>query len=105
MSERDTGIRESVKRGYWFDRAKCAGQPLEDYDLAEYKRPEDRDDRAKELCEGCPVIKECALDAIDPFAVSTVRGGIWIQPRTGSANRKTIAATRIELATVAGVAA
>lgn len=104
MSERDTDIRESVRLGYWFDRAKCAGQPLDDYVLHDYKPHEDREERARALCEGCPVIKECALDAMEPLAVSTVRGGVWINPRPGRANqRKTIGATLEELAEVAGV--
>lgn len=60
----------------WTARAKCAGDDLENYDLARWR--DDRAARARELCQGCPVKAECAADALEFPAWGTVRAGLWL---------------------------
>lgn len=60
----------------WRSEAKCAGRDPKVYELHEYDG--DPDNMARGLCVGCPVLKSCALDAMYPLAVGTVRAGVWI---------------------------
>lgn len=60
----------------WRDEAKCAARDPKVYELHEYDG--DPHNMARGLCVGCPVLKSCALDAMYPLAVGTVRGGLWI---------------------------
>ena len=57
----------------WWERAKCAGQPIKNYDL---KGQVNKPATARELCAGCPVKPQCL-----------VRGGIWIPDETSLAMR------------------
>lgn len=81
---RGTRKKKQMIRTDWIDAAQCRGQNPQAYELDDYRG--DRDARAVELCAGCPVTRECAAAALDPLAVGTVRGGVWItdSPRTGT---------------------
>lgn len=83
---------------HWRLRALCRGRDPEDYDLTFSKdlgEDETRDSRARALCEGCPVMVECAAEALEPLAVGTVRAGVWI-PDWGRTRRRTTARQRLE---------
>lgn len=63
----------------WRYYAKCAGDDPHKYELENRKLTDnDKQERARELCRGCLVIKECAIEALHPPAVGTVRAGVWI---------------------------
>lgn len=63
----------------WRGDAQCLGREPREYELDgnEYKGT-NRQARARELCEGCSVVRECAGEALEPLAESTVRAGVWI---------------------------
>ena len=61
----------------WITRAKCAGDDPQRYELGTGS-VDVRQQIARGLCRGCPVLRECALDALDHLAVGTVRAGVWI---------------------------
>lgn len=63
----------------WRYYAKCSGDDPHKYELEDRSLTDnDRQERARELCRGCLVIKECAIEALHPPAVGTVRAGVWI---------------------------
>lgn len=75
----------------WRGRAKCLDLPIDLFDLSDtraYIREHDLDAPAtpttiaSALCDGCPVMRECAADALvdKPRPVGVVRGGIWCSP-------------------------
>lgn len=69
----------------WRYYAKCAGDEPSNYELDQHKLTEtERHERARELCRGCLVIKDCASEALHPMAVGTVRAGVWITGRSGN---------------------
>ncbi|MBA4504225.1 WhiB family transcriptional regulator [Corynebacterium sanguinis] len=72
-----------MNRHEWLLRAKCRSLDPELFDLSNVRdikgsEYHSRDAIAEQLCYGCPVIRECARDAMDPLAVGTVRAGVWI---------------------------
>lgn len=89
----DPQTRERVA---WTSRAKCVDMPPHLFDaetLAYVYHPADRPAAARALCAGCPVIRECAADSIDPLAVGVVRAGLLLGPNhTGAPGRETRAA-------------
>lgn len=69
----------------WIHRAQCLGTDPEAFDLTSSKELTERygeeltrDQVAELLCAGCPVMAECAAEALLPLAVGTVRAGVWI---------------------------
>lgn len=65
----------------WRKDAQCAGQPLSDFvlDTGVGRVPaRQRRDQARRLCVGCPVVGECAADALEFEDRGVVRGGVWI---------------------------
>lgn len=75
----------------WRNSAKCAGQPAL-WDLDKDGRYGHRIGRyvqvlAAKLCEGCPVIRDCAVDGMDPLAVSVVRGGVYLPLKISGRSR------------------
>lgn len=69
-------------RADWITRAKCRTMDPHSFDLSDRRSGETtpRPEVAQQLCEGCPVVRQCALDAMEPLAVCSVRAGVWIPP-------------------------
>lgn len=63
----------------WRGDAQCLGRDPREYELDSiaYNKT-DRQAIARELCDGCEVMRECATEALEPLARSTVRAGVWI---------------------------
>lgn len=69
----------------WLERAQCRGRDPELYSLdSKMYRDIDRQARARWLCRGCPVMQQCAADALEPLAYGTVRAGVWIPIATSN---------------------
>lgn len=83
----------------WRADAQCLGRDPREYELegGEYTGT-DRQTIARERCDGCPVMRECAAEALEPLARGTVRAGVWI-PATMP--RGTIARVREALTEIA----
>lgn len=65
-------VRDGPRR-HWKDDAKCATLDPELYETEHL--PEGREDEAaRELCEGCPVLRQCAIDALKPVDMARVLG-------------------------------
>lgn len=62
----------------WTRLALCLGRDPQVYELDGFKG--DRDTYARGACVGCPVVEPCAADALEPLAIGTVRGGVWVDP-------------------------
>lgn len=88
-----------IIRQDWREAAQCAGQDPAAWDVEAWPRlPKGGDraavhnSRAAALCTGCPVLAECAADALKPLAVATVRAGVAIPPNpTGDPRRRVLA--------------
>lgn len=65
-----------IYRREWTRQAMCAGRDPRAYELDGFTG--DRVAYARGACAGCPVMVECAADALEPLAVGTVRAGVWI---------------------------
>lgn len=79
----------------WHERAKCAkaSDPTE-WDMEGRESPGVRLQQAQRSCSGCPVIAECAGEALDERPIGVVRAGIPIPmhpSRTVDAGLKMIA--------------
>lgn len=81
-------------RREWTRRALCVGRDPGMYELEEFRG--DREQYARGACAGCVVVKECAADALDPLAVGTVRGGVWVAP--ASSQRRKVRQRLLEAA-------
>ena len=69
----------------WLERAQCRGRDPELYSLdSKLYRDIDRQARARWLCRGCPVMQQCAADALEPLAYGTVRAGVWLPIATST---------------------
>lgn len=80
-----------IRRSEWHEHAKCldVGPHAYDCDMAQLQRGmRGLDGRAKyaaKMCAGCPVIQDCAQEAVQLSGGGTIRGGIWLFPdREGS---------------------
>lgn len=79
----------------WHDNAKCAGK-IGEFDMpARRMLKADRekwDARIQRACAGCPVMRECAQDALDnpQFAQGVVRAGYAITHSSGTARRRRV---------------
>lgn len=63
---------------HWAEDAKCRSLPPDIFDLQGDKRPlEAKRSMARRLCEGCPVIAECAEDVLKRDSFGLVRAGLW----------------------------
>nr|DAL35809.1 MAG TPA_asm: Transcription factor WhiB [Caudoviricetes sp.] len=63
-------------RKNWWNKAKCHGENPDNYDLGLTRAP-NKDYAARKLCEGCPVIAECAADVLEHNNYGMVRAGMW----------------------------
>ena len=75
----------------WRYSAKCSGDDPARYELDNH-RGMDRQARARDLCRGCLVVKDCAIEALHPLAIGTVRAGVWITGVAGNSYRRLIPA-------------
>lgn len=77
----------------WTVRAKCRDSAGEQWDTEpkEFNR-DDPHARARELCAGCAVVRECARDAVDYPAWGTVRGGVALPDMNSRATTRRAAA-------------
>lgn len=75
----------------WRYSAKCAGDDPTRYELDPYRHI-DKQARARDLCRGCLVVKECAIEALHPLAIGTVRAGVWITGVAGNNYRRMLPA-------------
>lgn len=82
-------------RKNWWNEAKCHGENPDNYDLGLTRAP-NKDYAARKLCEGCPVIAECAADVLEHNNYGMVRAGMWfdtwaVRPGRINMNTKSIA--------------
>lgn len=82
-------------RKNWWNEAKCHGKNPDNYDLGLTRAP-NKDYAARKLCEGCPVIAECAADVLEHNNYGMVRAGMWfdtwaVRPGRINMNTKSIA--------------
>ena len=70
-----------LNMNHWWENAKCAGQPLNDYVLTGQR---DKQATARTLCQHCPVKPQCAWDALEHQDSGVVRAGIWIPEDTAA---------------------
>lgn len=68
-------------RGYthdWTEDAKCGSLHPDIFDFEGEKCPVDyKRYMARKLCEGCPVMAECARDVLEHDSYGLVRAGLW----------------------------
>lgn len=59
----------------WQHKAKCA-QPEQSPEAWEVHNlpTENRNEAARQLCAGCPVLQQCAADAIKPINMTSLLG-------------------------------
>lgn len=100
---------EAKKETKWYDEAQCKGVEVESLrvpdswlyfslgteDFAEINR-----DIAK-VCDGCPVIQECARDALDHEDGGYVRGGLML-PELGKDLQRSITVPALRLIACGG---
>lgn len=92
----------------WFENAQCVGLDPREFDLdwlAAHRythRPTFRrvvDKHAERVCHGCPVIRECALDAMRAPDIGVIRGGVALHGQSPAYCAK---ANRAKLVLVVG---
>lgn len=70
----------------WHERAKCAGREPTKYEVVVSTVPRvarEQDEYARNLCAGCPVVLDCALDALDYGDVGVIRAGLILRHTSG----------------------
>lgn len=82
---------------FWRDRAACLNVGPEIF----FVRTKAEAEPAIQLCEGCPVRKQCAEAGMAMRLTSGVHAGVWFGDRVSGG---TIARARKELEAVAGTA-
>lgn len=69
----------------WWESAACRHADPTDFDCDRRRHnvptPEFRAAYARYACLGCPVMAQCAADALDGSGRGTVRGGVWLPAR------------------------
>lgn len=73
----------------WQENAKCRGRP-ELWDADRIPKT-DRPRKAWGLCTGCPVLLDCARDAVTEQAVAVIRAGIMLPQAEWAAKRNLLA--------------
>lgn len=71
----------------WMTEAKCAGDDVERYSTDNLDTGPGVQAKARALCAGCPVIRECAIDALRFDTRGVVRGGFAFSEDATKANR------------------
>lgn len=61
----------------WRDQAKCGGQQVPDPTLPD-EPSNDKQRIAAIYCDGCPVIAECARDALETHTSGIIRAGMFV---------------------------
>lgn len=98
----------------WYDRAACSGDDPDRYETpmsigtawGRGRREVVREAlEAGSLCDGCPVIRECARDAVRCDDSGTIRAGIPVPDKSRPSSRHLLARTRAALLLVANGAA
>lgn len=103
--ENDRGITVPEQGTDWRDRAKCRGRDTEEYLSKNLPNSgKARYVKAHHLCHGCPVMLNCAKDAVAQEATYYVRAGLPLH-RNGSSNTRllTLLRERIDAAENGGV--
>lgn len=86
---------------YWWETAMCRDRNPLVYELAGFEETTEVEKAriARRLCRGCPVIRECAEDALaSPTDAGVVRGGVWLTPTKTEARRTPAATQRLAAA-------
>lgn len=83
----------------WITRAQCCDMDPNDFDPPHHINDNDierRWDYAAGLCSGCPVIAECARDALEQHDGEIIRAGVPLpQPRGNASYKRAAAALRL----------
>lgn len=81
------GIKERGKQ-HWRKLANCVGSPLEIWDYPGQQHPKDVDVHlCLQYCHSCPVVRQCARDAVEAKDSGVIRAGVAI-PGSGRAGMK-----------------
>ncbi len=72
----------------WRDRADCLGREWPPYDLPAMSVAERRK-VARWYCLECPVVRECAADALDRGDIGVIRGGLWLSKASTGQSKMT----------------
>lgn len=76
----------------WRNHAKCVGSPLEIWDYQGNRHPRDIDvSECLTFCQSCPVVRQCARDAVEAMDTGVIRAGVPIPGagRTGRVQART----------------
>lgn len=65
----------------WQPRAKCRGDDPSKYDWEDGDSAEEVRERARRLCEGCPVVAECLKDAMMTHNITAILRESRLSPR------------------------
>lgn len=77
----------------WMESAKCRGKPCMEKVVDKLKRhPELREKAALAVCAGCPVMRECAKDALLPIVYYVSQSDVMDESR-GRNKRPSVAYT------------
>lgn len=71
----------------WMTEAKCAGDDIERYSTDRLGTGPGVQAKARKLCAGCPVMRECAIDALRFDTRGVVRGGFAFSEDATKVNR------------------
>lgn len=82
---------ERVRTG-WITRAQCRDMDWDDFDIPRKMNGDTQEQSlrrrwayAGELCRGCPVVDECARDALEQRDAEIIRAGVPI-PQSGNSS-------------------
>lgn len=93
LNEPDSILSGMRNRG-WTDEAACLGLPLDNFFRREHEKTErfikrvDRSEGFLSCPSSCPVMVECALDALLKSDVDVVRAGVFINPKPSPEHRR-----------------
>lgn len=78
----------------WTDESACSGLPLDNFFRREHEKTErfvkriDRGEGFLSCPSNCPVMAECALDALLKEDVDVVRAGVFVNPKESPGRRR-----------------